>query len=581
MAHNDLIIDSDGHFLIDPVTREITNQSDKNVLIQYDHNSERLTFEVDNIVEGHSLAECNRVEIHYINVATDKRSQVSDFYPVDDLKLENGKLTFSWLVSRNVTQLVGGVSFVVRFICMEGDTEVYSWGTAKSDVLEVAESINNAGLVNEDYSDIISQWYSMLVGSGTVGVNKVEEAKNNAIAEINEKKAEALNDLSFVKIKNIIPEDTEIVCGTINPQTGAFTTYSNASASNSKIYGLLNAKIPVKGGENIVISYTNTATGTRSSTGISLVAFYDENDLFISCLGSSPSVESQIFNADTPYITTPNNAKYLAVCYYANPYRVDGFSKYTEFQIEYGTQRTDYESPQNAYIPTEMLNMDAIRQILMVADNPLYGKKWCAIGDSITIRSGNYVGIIADELGMEATNLGISGAGCNIMRNSFTSETNQYYTEDRKNAVINADLITIYGCVNDWFKEVDGNKAYAIGDLYGDRSESTFINMFKNLVEAVLQLNPTAQIVIIGCHNSFDSSRPEIYHPVRGTDTIAEYVDAMHKVARYYGLYFVDMYHESGINEFTGDMYLVDGVHPNTLGYAQISKVLKRHLLSL
>lgn len=218
MAHNDLIIDSDGHFIIDPVTREITNQSGKTSLMQFDHNSERLTFEVDNIVEGHEMSRCNRVEIHYINVATDKRSQVSDIYPVDDLKLEDSTLTFSWLISRNVTQLAGAVAFVVRFFCMDGDTEVYSWGTAKSDVLEVNEGINNSGLVNEDYSDIINQWYSMLVESGTEGVNKVEEAKNNALAELDEKKAEILGDLdlenkvdyTIIKSNNLIDESTII-----------------------------------------------------------------------------------------------------------------------------------------------------------------------------------------------------------------------------------------------------------------------------------------------------------------------------------------------------------------------------------
>lgn len=199
MAHKDLIIDGDGHFIIDPVTREITNQSDKNVLMQYDHNSERLTFEVENLVESHKMSECNRVEIHYINIASDKRSQIRSFYTVDDLKVEDDILTFSWLVSKNVTQLAGAVSFVVRFICMDGDTEVYSWSTSKSDVLKIAESIDNSGVIDEDYSDIINQWYSMLVASGTEGVNKVEEAKNNALTEIQTKKTEILGDMGIVQ----------------------------------------------------------------------------------------------------------------------------------------------------------------------------------------------------------------------------------------------------------------------------------------------------------------------------------------------------------------------------------------------
>jgi len=199
MSHKDFIIDSDAHFIIDPITREITNQSDKTVLMQYDHNSERLTFEVDNIVEGHEMSECNRVEIHYINIASDKRSRVNSFYTVDDLKLENGKLTFSWLVSRNVTQLAGAVSFVVRFICMDGDIEVYSWSTAKSDILKVVEGIDNSGVIDEDYSDIIAQWYNIIVKSGTEGVTKIKNAKNDALEEIREKTTEILSDMGIVQ----------------------------------------------------------------------------------------------------------------------------------------------------------------------------------------------------------------------------------------------------------------------------------------------------------------------------------------------------------------------------------------------
>ena len=46
------------------------------------------------------------------------------------------------------------------------------------------------------------------------------------------------------------------------------------------------------------------------------------------------------------------------------------------------------------------------------------GKKWCAIGDSITIRYGNYVDTVANALGLEATNLGIDGADANRMRDT-------------------------------------------------------------------------------------------------------------------------------------------------------------------
>lgn len=47
MGHIHDVYDADKHFIIDPVTRTITySESDKLILIQNDHNSERYTFEM-------------------------------------------------------------------------------------------------------------------------------------------------------------------------------------------------------------------------------------------------------------------------------------------------------------------------------------------------------------------------------------------------------------------------------------------------------------------------------------------------------------------------------------------------------
>ena len=203
------------------------------------------------------------------------------------------------------------------------------------------------------------------------------------------------------------------------------------------------------------------------------------------------------------------------------------------------------------------------------------GKKWCAIGDSITIRYGNYVDTVAKALGLEATNLGISGADARRMRLSFSGEdvTHIDYTPERRQAVIDADIITIYGFANDYYPG-----APAIGDLYNS-AEGTYAYNVKALIEAVLELNPTAKIVIIGCHNIWDYYRPDIYEPVTGENRIADYIDMLDEIANYYGLPFIDMYHDSGINEFSAPYFLADGCHPTPAGYERISEILIQRLL--
>ena len=55
MPHTHPVVDSDLHFAINPLTREITNNSKKVKLMQYDHASEIFTFEIPRYVDGHDI----------------------------------------------------------------------------------------------------------------------------------------------------------------------------------------------------------------------------------------------------------------------------------------------------------------------------------------------------------------------------------------------------------------------------------------------------------------------------------------------------------------------------------------------
>ena len=207
-------------------------------------------------------------------------------------------------------------------------------------------------------------------------------------------------------------------------------------------------------------------------------------------------------------------------------------------------------------------------------------KKWAAIGDSITIRTGNYVDTVASALSMTASNLGISGANSIIMRESFTDSTSENYTPEKEQAVKDADLITIYGCVNDW----GANGGLPLGDVNNIQS-GTFLNNFNKLLQAVVDKNPNADVVIIGSHNAWDSYRPGDNEPVDGTDTIRDYVNAMGELAKIYGFEFINMYELTDFHDVKeqkdengNHIYLPDGVHPSEEGYKVISSILINEL---
>lgn len=158
------VYDTDAHFKIDPVTRAIKNESTgKNVLIQYDHNSERFTFELPRLVDGHDMSKSTSVEIHYINIdSTDKTKSNADVYPVADLQIspdDENVVICSWLISQNATQYAGSLNFLLKFKCVDGNGDVvYRWNTAISSSISVSRGIDNGEAVVKEYPDVLAAW---------------------------------------------------------------------------------------------------------------------------------------------------------------------------------------------------------------------------------------------------------------------------------------------------------------------------------------------------------------------------------------------------------------------------------------
>ena len=95
-------------FRIDADTRAIINQSPvRKKLIQYDHKSERFTFEIPKTVDYHDMSLCDTIEIHFMNVGSNTNEVSADVYVVDDMHVsEDGKsVIFTWLIARNRTVL--------------------------------------------------------------------------------------------------------------------------------------------------------------------------------------------------------------------------------------------------------------------------------------------------------------------------------------------------------------------------------------------------------------------------------------------------------------------------------------------
>ena len=120
-----------------------------------DHNSEQFTFSMPRYIENHDMSRCNKVRIHYTNYGD--KGEKFGIYEVDDFAVsEDGEtMSFTWLLSQNATTIVGRISLVVRFFCINDAGEVlYSWGTITSSPITVSESVYNLEDIPEQNPDI-------------------------------------------------------------------------------------------------------------------------------------------------------------------------------------------------------------------------------------------------------------------------------------------------------------------------------------------------------------------------------------------------------------------------------------------
>lgn len=180
MSHIHNIIDTDSHFNINPVTREVTTKADKLYVVQYDHDSERFTFQIPRYVEEHDMSLCDRIEIHYTNVIRTKKQQNDDVYFVkdEDRNHDNDTLFFSWLISSNATQLVGTLKFTVTFVCVaDNGTITYTWSTAMFENIQVLTKLENAELVREKYPDLYNQLKQDILNSISSSGGSISQAE--------------------------------------------------------------------------------------------------------------------------------------------------------------------------------------------------------------------------------------------------------------------------------------------------------------------------------------------------------------------------------------------------------------------
>ena len=157
-------------------------------LVQGDHNSERISFQIPLEEEGHRFSDCDKIEIHYINIGRNGE-QSPGIYEVPKADIHSDDpddeaepyLYFDWLISDVATRYEGSLHFMVRFLCLDNNNVEYAWNTKVYSNVVVDPTINNSSAIVERYGDILDSWYQHLIKAGNAGVDMVTNATNNGI----------------------------------------------------------------------------------------------------------------------------------------------------------------------------------------------------------------------------------------------------------------------------------------------------------------------------------------------------------------------------------------------------------------
>lgn len=213
MAHLHEIRDDDARFTVEPESKTIIYSDEYlPILCKGDHNSELFTFEIPRYIEEHDVLECNLAQIHFINLsAVNGALRSNGVYEITDMRVdpEDENLAIcTWKISGAATMHEGSLNFILRLACMSGSKIDYSWNTSVYSGITVVESIDNAGLVADQYRDVLETWYMELVASGVMGVNIVDDAKNQALAAITEAEKAAKDRLKEIPIINEVEQET-------------------------------------------------------------------------------------------------------------------------------------------------------------------------------------------------------------------------------------------------------------------------------------------------------------------------------------------------------------------------------------
>lgn len=229
----------------------------------------------------------------------------------------------------------------------------------------------------------------------------------------------------------------------------------------------------------------------------------------------------------------------------------------------------------------DVLAQQRLDAISSAAYSKLFGKKWVAIGDSITEKNNrtnkNYHDFIKDDVvNLTVENKGVSGSGFHDRYNTVTSSI----------TTVNPDYITIFFGTNDYGQV---RNTYPLGEFLSIDT-NTISGRINACLNQLITAYPFAKIAVISSlprSNNYGSDAT----PNAVGYTLKQHSDLLQKYAAHYSLPFLNLYEQSNLPVWVpaaNTFYFTapansspDGLHPNDAGHRVIADKVKAFLESI
>ena len=386
---------------------------------------------------------------------------------------------------------------------------------------------------NETYSDILNADYLSVL-------NKI--AINNAIDYTND----------FVaKFINLVKPNQQTQQGYFNGST----IVSNPTFPNYYV-GL--DYYPVKPNQKLWILGVGTGQ---------IIQLYKADKTAIT-YGTHTGIVNNIY-------TVPNNPE-IAYIRIGTSLGADAFST-GKVAMGYGdvapivvpTYNTAYFEPKNAFIQGI--------QNTQPTKTSLTGKKWIAMGDSITAAANSYCNVIATRYNANLDKT-YAVSGAKIHKKS-ADETAYILSEAYLNIPLDSDpdLITVAAGTND-YTPAYSTYQQSIGTM-SDRTNTTFYGALHVLLSGLRARFPDARIGFIS-----QIPRGDVRY-TRYDDYVTNKQRAVSEVCDYYSIPLWEGYKEFGANptdsQVWQDKYMPDGLHPSVDGNIWYANRVEQFVLNL